>query len=84
MVRLSFERPAETRNTGRPAYPTCKAIEAEMRAQYGAPAEIRKVAEERPPHADRVWKNDRERMTLVCSQGERGGVVAEGSVIAER
>lgn len=82
-VRLSFERPRAAAS-GRPAYPPCKAIEAELRPRFGAPAEIRKAIEERPPRADRVWKNDREVMTLVCSQSERGGLIAEGIVIAER
>ena len=79
-VRLSFERPGGAR----PAYPKCKVLEARLWAGYGAPSEIRKVAAEAPPRADRVWKGARETMTLVCFAGPNGELLAEAVVIAEK
>jgi len=79
-VRLSFERPGGSR----PAYPKCKVLEARLRAGFGAPTEIRKLAEERIPRADRVWKGARETMTLVCFAGPNGELLAEAVVIAEK
>jgi hypothetical protein len=79
-VRVSFERPGGSR----PAYPKCKVVEARLRAGFGAPNEIRKLAEERNPRADRIWKGARETMTLVCFAGPNGELLAEAVVIAEK
>jgi hypothetical protein len=79
-VRVSFERPGGSR----PGHPKCKVVEARLRAGYGAPGEIRKFAQERNPRADRIWKSDRETMTLVCLAGPNGELLAEAVVIAER
>jgi hypothetical protein len=79
-VRVSFERPGGSR----PAYPKCKVVEARLRAGFGAPSEIRKLAEERTPRADRIWKGTGETMTLVCVAGAGGELLAEAVVIAER
>lgn len=79
-VRVSFERPGGSR----PAYPKCKVVEARLRAGFGAPGEVRKLAEERQPRADRIWKGARETMTLVCFAGPNGELLAEAVVIAER
>jgi hypothetical protein len=77
---VSFERPGGSR----PAYPKCKVVEARLRAGFGAPNEIRKLAEERNPRADRIWKGARETMTLVCFAGPNGELLAEAVVIAEK
>jgi hypothetical protein len=79
-VRVSFERPGGSR----PGYPKCKVVEARLRAGFGAPDEIRKLAAERLPRADRVWKGARETMTLVCFAGPNGELLAEAVVIAEK
>src|SRR5262245_21948445 len=79
-VRVSFERPGGSR----PSYPKCKVVEARLRAGFGAPQEIRKLAEERMPRADRIWKGAGETMTLVCFAGPGGELLAEAVVIAER
>jgi hypothetical protein len=79
-VRVSFERPGGSR----PNFPRCKVLEARLRAGFGAPGEIRKVADERAPRADRVWKGARETMTLICFAGPGGELLAEAVVIAER
>jgi hypothetical protein len=79
-VRVSFERPGGSR----PAYPKCKVVEARLRAGFGAPSEIRRLAEERNPRADRIWKGARETMTLICSAGPNGELLAEAVVIAEK
>ena len=84
VVQISFERPQATAAGARFAYPTCKAVEAELRARYGAPDEVRKFVEGPSPRADRVWQSEREAMTLNCFQGEHGGLLAIGVVIAER
>ncbi len=76
-VRVSFERPGGPR----PGYPKCKVVEARLRAGFGAPHEIRKLAAER---ADRIWKGAGETMTLVCFAGPGGELLAEAVVIAER
>ena len=79
-VRVSFERPGGAR----PAYPKCKVLEARLRAGFGAPSEIRKVATQPAPRADRVWKGAQETMTLVCFAGPNGELLAEAVVIAEK
>ncbi|HTO50404.1 MAG TPA: hypothetical protein VML91_22410 [Burkholderiales bacterium] len=79
-VRVSFERPGGSR----PRFPKCKVVEARLRAGFGAPNEIRKLAAERVPRADRVWKGARETMTLVCVAGPNGELLAEAVVIAEK
>jgi len=79
-VRVTFERPGGSR----PAHPKCKVVEARLRAGFGAPGEVRKLADERPPRADRVWKGARETMTLVCFAGPNGELLADSVVIAER
>ena len=79
-VRVSFERPGGSR----PGYPKCKVVESRLRAGFGAPGEIRRLAEERSPRADRIWKGPRETMTLVCFAGPQGELLAEAVVIAER
>ena len=79
-VRVSFERPGGSR----PAYPKCKVVEARLRAGFGAPHAIRKLAEDRMPRADRIWNGAGETMTLVCFAGPGGELLAEAVVIAER
>src|SRR5262245_26894728 len=79
-VRVIFERPGGYR----PGYPKCKVLEARLRAGFGAPNEIRKLAAEPVPRADRVWKGTRETMTLVCFAGPNGELLAEAVVIAEK
>jgi hypothetical protein len=83
-VRLNFERPRDAAGRGQPQFPKCKVIEAELRGRYGAPDEVRKVAGETPPRADRVWKGARETLTLVCFAGPSGELLAEAVVIASR
>lgn len=84
MVRLSFERPRDSASRGQPQFPKCKVIESDLRARYGAPDAVRKVADATPPRADRVWKGARETLTLVCFAGPSGELLAEAVVIASR
>jgi len=82
LVRLSFARPRDSAGRGQPQFPKCKAIEADLRARYGAPDEVKKFAGEAPPRADRIWKGARETLTLVCFAGPGGELLAEAVVIA--
>ena len=83
-VRISFERPAGGGGGPAAAYPKCKVLEARLRAANGAADEIRKAPEARPPRADRVWKRDRQTLTLICFAGPGGESLAEAVVIVER
>ncbi len=82
VVRFEFERPRDGR--GQPAFPKCKLVEADLRARYGAPDEVRKFAEAAPPRADRIWNGKGETLTLVCFAGPTGELLAEAVVIAGR
>jgi len=83
-VRLSFERPRDSASRGQPQFPKCKVIESDLRGRYGAPDEVRKLTEGAQPRADRIWKGDRETLTLVCFAGPSGELLAEAVVIAAR
>lgn len=83
-VRLSFERPRDAAGRGQPVHPKCKVIESDLRARYGAPDEVRKLAEEAQLRADRVWKGAQETLTLICFAGPSGELLAEAVVIAGR
>jgi hypothetical protein len=84
MVRLSFERPRDSASRGQPQFPKCKVIESGLRGRYGAPDEVRKLAEGVQPRADRIWKGAQETLTLVCFAGPAGELLAEAVVIAAR
>lgn len=84
LVLLSFERPRDSAIRGQPQHPKCKVIEADLRSRYGAPAEVRKVAEGARPRADRIWRNAGETLTLVCFAGPSGELLAEAVVIEAR
>jgi hypothetical protein len=84
MVRLSFERPRDAAGRGQPVYPKCKVIESDLRARYGAPDEVRKLAEGAQPRADRIWKGAGETLTLICFAGLSGELLAEAVLIIGR
>jgi hypothetical protein len=83
IVRFDLERRGSAAR-GQPAFPKCKVIEADLRARFGAPAEVRKSPDAAPPRADRVWKGTGETLTLVCFAGPSGELLAEAVVIAAR
>ena len=83
-ARLGFERPAEGERSKVPRFPKCKAVEAGLRAKYGAPDEVRKFVAEAAQRADRIWKGARETLTLACFVGPGTELLAEAVIIAER
>lgn len=83
-VKLSLERPRDAASRAQPQFPKCKVIESDLRARYGGPDEVKKLAAEAQLRADRVWKGARETLTLVCFAGPSGELLAEAVVIAGR
>ena len=83
-VRVGFERSVAGDRRSLPRFPKCKAVEGSLRAKYGAPDEVRRFSEEASQRAERVWKGERETLTLACFVGPGTELLAEAVVIAER
>ena len=82
-LRIAFE--AQLAN-GTNSYPRCAEIQRDLERRYGPPQSVRRFNEEASPRSDRIWKNAREQMTLVCFEPARGNTSlrAEAIVIVRR
>jgi quercetin dioxygenase-like cupin family protein len=80
-VRIAFETDGPQ---GAPEYPRCRAIEAALVAQFGAPTEIRRFSEEASARADRLWRSPSEELALLCFTDAQGRLWAEAVQITPR